>query len=114
LSEFLLNPVFPFCTHNFLDPLPQNELCYSTVLHLMVTNGKKDEVITVIDKNKISRDQINARIITKEECKDYKIVFDKRVIVDNYNTKPYVEINAQSIFVIECYPAYFTYCLNSC
>jgi hypothetical protein len=33
-SEFLLNPVFPFCTHNFLDPLPQNELCYSTVLHL--------------------------------------------------------------------------------
>jgi hypothetical protein len=55
----------------------------------MVTNGKKDEVITVIDKNKISRDQKNARIITKEECKDYKIVFDKRVIVDNYNTKPY-------------------------
>jgi hypothetical protein len=55
----------------------------------MVTNGKKDEVITVIDKNKISRDRKNARIITKEECKDYKIVFDKRVIVDNYNTKPY-------------------------
>jgi len=55
----------------------------------MVTNGKKDEVITVIDENKISRDQKNARIITKEECKDYEIVFDKRVIVDNYNTKPY-------------------------
>ena len=55
----------------------------------MVTNGKKDEVITVIDENKISRDQKNARIISKEECKDYKIVFDKRVIVDNYNTKPY-------------------------
>ena len=55
----------------------------------MVTNGNKDEVITVIDENKISRDQKNARIITKEECKDYKIVFDKRVIVDNNNTKPY-------------------------
>jgi len=48
----------------------------------MVTN-------TVVDDNKISRDQKNARIITKSESKDYKIVFDKRVIVDSYNTKPY-------------------------
>lgn len=73
-------------TFNYINGLNSN---FNTVRD-MVTNGKKDDVVlTVIDENKISRDQKNARIITKEECKDYKIVLDKRVIVDNYNTKPY-------------------------
>ena len=55
----------------------------------MVTNGNKDEVVTVVDDNAISRDQKNAGIIIKSESKNHKIVFDKRVIVDSYNAKPY-------------------------
>ena len=55
----------------------------------MVTKGDKDEVVTVVDDNNILRNQKIARIIIKSESKDYKIVLDKRVNVNSYNTKPY-------------------------
>ncbi|CAG2185008.1 unnamed protein product [Mytilus edulis] len=55
----------------------------------MVTNGSQDDKITVWDENKITRDKQNTRIITSRESKDYKIVFDKRVITEKFITKPY-------------------------
>lgn len=54
----------------------------------MVTSGG-DKTITVKDEHKLVRDQQNSRIVTKSESKDYKIVFDKRVITANYDTIPY-------------------------
>ena len=54
----------------------------------MVTNAKKEN-ITVTDEHKIARDQKNNRIITSRQTKDYRIVFDKRVITNNFNTVPY-------------------------
>jgi len=53
----------------------------------MVT-GKKESV-TVLDEYKICRNTSKYCIITKAETKEYKIVFDKRVITDNYVTLPY-------------------------
>ncbi|WAR14681.1 ZN358-like protein [Mya arenaria] len=54
----------------------------------MVT-GNRDQCVTVVDNNKIVRNQATGHVITKRETKDYKIVFDKRVIGSEYNTYPY-------------------------
>ena len=58
-----------------------------TVLDLVTTGGEKK--VTVSDEHNISRDQQHSRVVTKTENKDYKIVFDKRIITADFNTIPY-------------------------
>jgi len=53
----------------------------------MVTGARKDSVVVL--NNIISREKNSTNIVTKTEKKVYKIVFDKRVICENYTTKPY-------------------------
>ncbi|XP_052815380.1 uncharacterized protein LOC128242318 [Mya arenaria] len=72
-------------TLNFKNTLDIN---FETV-QKMVTCGDKVNPITVVDTNKIVRSPENCCIITKTEYKDYKIVFDKRVIGNAYTTSPY-------------------------
>jgi hypothetical protein len=55
----------------------------------MVTGQMQNQCIKVVDRNKIVRNRETCCIITKTEIKDYKIVFDKRVISENYNSFPY-------------------------
>ena len=38
---------------------------------------------------KITRDTSMKQVVTKQQSKDYRIVYNKRVIVDNFNTIPY-------------------------
>ena len=38
---------------------------------------------------KITRDTSTKQVVTKQQSKDYRIVYNKRVIVDNFNTIPY-------------------------
>ncbi|CAC5391674.1 unnamed protein product [Mytilus coruscus] len=45
--------------------------------------------VTVTDEYKIRRNVKSSDIITCVEEKDYRIVFDKRVLKDNYKTVPY-------------------------
>ncbi|XP_053390895.1 uncharacterized protein LOC128553745 [Mercenaria mercenaria] len=71
-------------TLNFKNSLDIN---FQTVKD-MVT-GKVDECVTVVDENKIVRNPSTGHVITKRETKDYKIVFDKRVISKEYTTYPY-------------------------
>lgn len=54
----------------------------------MVT-GKGSECVTVVDEHKMARNPSTGHVITTRECKNYKIVFDKRVIGREYNTYPY-------------------------
>ena len=53
----------------------------------MVTGEKKDSV--AILNNIICRDINSTNIVTKVERNEYKIVFDKRIIFENYTTAPY-------------------------
>lgn len=48
-----------------------------------------DLVSTESDKKMTVADQKNSRIVTKTESKDYKIVFDKRIITSDYIINPY-------------------------
>ena len=38
---------------------------------------------------KITRDTSMKQTITKQQNKDYRVVYNKRVIIDNFNTIPY-------------------------
>lgn len=71
-------------TLNYTNALDIN---FDSVLDLVTTGG--DRKITLIDDHKMSRGQKNNRIVTKTESKDYKIVFDKRIITTDLNTIPY-------------------------
>jgi len=55
----------------------------------MVTGQKQNGCITLVDTNKICRNRDTCHIITNTESKDYRIVFDKRVISENFNSFPY-------------------------
>ena len=48
----------------------------------MDTNNP-NEVVTVTDSHKICRNRDQANILTVEQMKDYRIVFDKRVRKDH-------------------------------
>ena len=63
------------------------DINFNTVKDMVTGRGSK--CVTVTDEHKIARNPTTGDVITKRECKDYKIVFDKRVIVDDYHTKPY-------------------------
>ena len=52
-------------------------------------NGHTEEKVTVENPHKITRDKKEKNIVTKKMKKDYRIVYNKRVITENYGTLPY-------------------------
>ena len=62
------------------------EINFETILQMVTANKK--EKITIVDDYKIARDKKTMNLITKSEEKDYKIVFDKRVL-RGYTSVPY-------------------------
>jgi len=62
------------------------ELNFETVKD-MVRGEKKS--VTITDEHKIRRNIKTADIITCVEEKDYRIVFDKRVLMDDFTSFPY-------------------------
>ena len=58
------------------------------LVHLHV-NGDTDAKVTVDIPFKITRDKKEKKIVTKKMKKDYRIVYNKRVITENYTTLPY-------------------------
>ena len=59
-----------------------------SLLHLYLNCGIQAKV-TVDNPFKITRDKKNKKIATKRTKKDYQIVYNKRVVKDNYGTVPY-------------------------
>ena len=57
-----------------------------TVKELVLT---PKETVTIVNPSKITRDKRKRIIYNKKENKDYQVVYTKRVIVDNYDTRPY-------------------------
>ena len=49
----------------------------------------RDEQISVCDPQFITRDQTDRQIVTKSVSKTYCFVYDKRVIISDYETRPY-------------------------
>ena len=60
---------------------------FDTVVNMI--QGPAQQKMTVVGI-KISRDPKNTRIVIKQKSKDFRIVFDKRVLIDNYISFPYV------------------------
>ena len=58
------------------------------LIDLYVDCGIQDKV-TVDNPFQITRDKKNKKIITKSMSKDYQIVYNKRVVKENYGTVPY-------------------------
>ena len=52
-------------------------------------NGHNEEKVTVVNPYKITRDKKEKNIVTKKMKKDYRVVYNKRVITENYGTLPY-------------------------
>ena len=47
------------------------------------------KVLVVTNPHKITRDKYNNMIFNRKEDKQYRVVYDKRVIQDNFDTLPY-------------------------
>ncbi len=50
---------------------------------------KSTQKITVTDDHKIVRDRRGCRLLSLEQNKDYKTVFDKRVLGQGHESLPY-------------------------
>ena len=74
-----------------LDYATSKKLNFETMrslIHLYVNCGIQAKV-TADNPFKITRDKKNKKIATKRTKKDYQIVYNKRVVKDNYGTVPY-------------------------
>ena len=54
-----------------------------------VVDGARNEKVTINIPNKIIRDKKEKHIVTKRTKKDYRVVYNKRVVNENYETVPY-------------------------
>ncbi|CAC5375852.1 unnamed protein product [Mytilus coruscus] len=71
-------------TLNYKNALSIN---FDAVKDMVTTSEKK--TITVVDEHKIIKIQKVVGLLLANRAKDYRIVFDKRVIVSDYKTLPY-------------------------
>ena len=56
-----------------------------TIKDMVINN--RDDVKTVRNDYKTTRD--HKRLLTEHQDKDYRITFDKRVVMQDYSTRPY-------------------------
>ena len=54
-----------------------------------VVDGARHEKVTINIPYKITRDKKEKNIVTKRTKKDYRVVYNKRVVNENYETVPY-------------------------
>ena len=54
-----------------------------------VVDGARNEKVTINIPNKITRDKKEKHIVTKRTKKDYRVVYNKRIVNENYETVPY-------------------------
>ena len=52
-------------------------------------SGDRHEKVTITIPHKITRDRKERNIVTKRTKKDYRVVYNKRVVKNNYETVPY-------------------------
>ena len=69
-------------TLNYKNSLAIN---FDTIKDMVINN--RDDVKIVMNDFKITRD--HKRLLTVHQDKDYRIVFDKRVVMQDYSTRPY-------------------------
>ena len=74
-----------------LDYTASGKLNHDVILDLVHLHGDCDteEKVTVDIPFKITRDKKEKTIVTKRMRKDYRVVYNKRVITENYETLPY-------------------------
>ena len=54
-----------------------------------VIDGDRHEKVTINIPHKITRDKKEKNIVTKRTKKDYRVVYNKRIVKENYETVPY-------------------------
>ena len=69
-------------TLNYKNSLAIN---FDAIMDMVINN--RDDVKTVRDDYNITRD--HKRLLTEHQDKDYRIVFDKRVVMHDNSTRPY-------------------------
>lgn len=63
------------------------DINFDTTKKMITTN--ETSVVTVLYDYKIARDSNTTEIVTRKENKDYKLVFDKRVLQKDLTSVPY-------------------------
>lgn len=66
-----------------------SKIVNSTTMEQFVRSPSVNNVVSVPEPSKIIRDPKTGQLLSKDRKKDYRIVYTKRVIMDNYKTVPY-------------------------
>ena len=55
----------------------------------MVKDHKHEQTIKIVNDDQITRDLNKMKIVNKDLTKQYRMVYDKRILIDDYHTVPY-------------------------
>ena len=75
-----------------LDYSASGKLNHDTIrelVHIYCNPSEEDEKVTIAMPFKIIRNKKEKSIVTKRMKKDYRVVYNKRVVKENYETVPY-------------------------
>lgn len=64
------------------------KLNYSSVKSLVLSMDKEKRIV-LNNPAKITRDAKRRKVVNREENKAYRMVYDKRIVQDDYSTLPY-------------------------
>ena len=67
----------------------------------IVKDCDTEQTIKIVNNNQITRDLNKMKIVNKDLTKKYRMVYDKRILIDNFHTVPYGYVDAWDFSMLQ-------------